>query len=178
MLPERADLLFWALCIYQTKVASMNTNVKLDPIDIDILARMYADPTINNKSLASHVGLAASSCHERVKRLYQQGVIQHHLLKVNPEALGGHIQAMVAVRLAHHDRDTIAGFQQALVDTTEVVSVYHTGGENDFLLHVSVPNALHLRDFVFDTITARDEVNHVETALVYDVQHSSRLPHY
>ena len=156
----------------------MQAPQRLDPVDIDILANLYAELTINNKSLAAKVGLAASSCHERVKRLYQQGVIQHHSIQVNSEALGGHIQAMVAVRLARHDRDTIAGFQRALVDTVEVVSVYHTGGENDFLLHVSVPNALHLRDFVFDTITARDEVSHVETALVYDVQHSRRLPHY
>ncbi|MDM7861793.1 Lrp/AsnC family transcriptional regulator [Alteromonas sp. ASW11-36] len=150
----------------------------LDPTDVQLLAHLYANPNLNNKTLAEAVGLAPSSCHERVKRLYASEVIRSSMLQVDHEALGGHIQAMVAVRLSNHDRDTIAGFQADLLDTNEVVSLYHTGGENDFLLHVSVPNALHLRDFVFDAITARTEVNHVETALVYDVQVSQKLPHY
>lgn len=150
----------------------------LDNTDIKLLAILYAEPTISNKTLAERIGLAPSSCHERTKRLYANEVIKGTFLHVDTELVGGHIQAIVAVRLASHDRPTIAGFQAALLDTEEVVSMYHTGGENDFLIHVSVPNALHLRDFVFDSITARNEVNHVETALVYDVQRSTRLPHY
>ncbi|WP_100656095.1 Lrp/AsnC family transcriptional regulator [Alteromonas flava] len=156
----------------------MTNKQTLDVIDINILAQLYADPAINNKSLAEAVGLAPSSCHERVKRLNAQHIIRGSQLIVDIEALGGHIQAMVAVRLSSHDRSTIAGFQQDLLQTTEVVSIYHTGGENDFLLHVCVPNALHLRDFVFDKVTARAEVNHVETALVYNVQVSQKLPSY
>lgn len=156
----------------------MSTQRALDNTDIAILAELYARPNINNKALAERVGLAASSCHERVKRLYSDSIIEGSYLQVNPDVIGSHIQAMVAVRLSSHDRGTIAGFQQALLDTTEVVAIYHTGGENDFLIHVYVPNALHLRDFVFDRITARQEVIHVETALVYDFKLSRRLPHY
>ncbi|WP_315853226.1 Lrp/AsnC family transcriptional regulator [Alteromonas oceanisediminis] len=150
----------------------------LDTTDIAILAALYTQPDLNNKTLAEQVGLAPSSCHERVKRLHNEGVIISTQLHVDMERLGGHIQAMVAVRLSAHDRNTVAGFQRDLLVTTEVVSIYHTGGENDFLLHVSVPNALHLRDFVFDQITSRQEVNHVETALVYDVKVSQQLPVY
>ncbi len=95
---------------------------------------------------------------------------------VDFSALGGNIQAMVAVRLNSHDRNTIASFQSELIKAKEVISVYHLGGENDFMLHVSVPDALHLRDFVFDKVTARPSVNHVETALIYDYQSSSSLP--
>ena len=156
----------------------MSNQRLLDNTDIAILAELYAEPGVNNKALAERIGLAASSCHERVKRLHKNNVIQATFLHVNPEQLGSHIQAMVAARLSAHDRETIAGFQQALLDTTEVVSIYHTGGENDFLIHVHVPNALHLRDFVFDQITARPEVNHVETALVYDFSLSRQLPCY
>lgn len=100
----------------------MTNKQTLDVIDINILAQLYADPAINNKSLAEAVGLAPSSCHERVKRLNAQHIIRGSQLIVDIEALGGHIQAMVAVRLSSHDRSTIAGFQQDLLQTTEVVS--------------------------------------------------------
>lgn len=156
----------------------MSQQRTLDNTDIAILAALYAQPNINNKALAERIGLAASSCHERVKRLHSDNIIEGAYLQVNPEVIGSHIQAMVAVRLSAHDRQTIAGFQQALLDTVEVVAIYHTGGENDFLIHAHVPNALHLRDFVFDRITARQEVIHVETALVYDFKLSRHLPHY
>jgi DNA-binding Lrp family transcriptional regulator len=50
------------------------------------------------------------------------------------------------------------------------------GGENDFLLHASLSDTEHLRDFVFNAITARKEVNHVETALIYDQVIGTELP--
>jgi DNA-binding Lrp family transcriptional regulator len=156
----------------------MSNQRVLDATDLNILALLYAQPTLNNKALAEQVGLAASSCHERVKRLHAEQIIQGAYLQVDPESVGSHIQAMVAARLTSHSRETFASFQEDLLDTNEVVAIYHTGGENDFLIHVHVPNALHLRDFVFDKITARPEVNHVETALVYDFKVSKRLPKY
>ena len=150
----------------------------IDNTDLKILASLYAQPNLNNKALAEQIGLAASSCHERVKRLHAEKIIEGAYLQVDPESVGSHIQAMVAARLTSHSRETFANFQTDLLRTNEVVAIYHTGGENDFLIHVHVPNALHLRDFVFDQITARPEVNHVETALVYDCKVSKRLPQY
>ena len=64
------------------------------------------------------------------------------------------------------------------VGQKEVLSVFHMGGENDFLLHVCVPDALHLRDFIFTQVTGRDEVVHVETTLIYDHVTSNSLPYF
>lgn len=152
------------------------TNKKLDKADLAILGCLYEDARMANKAIAEKVGLAPSSCLERMKRLQADGIITGTGVMVDFSALGGNIQAMVAVRLNSHDRNTIASFQSELIKATEVISVYHLGGENDFMLHVSVPDALHLRDFVFDKVTARPSVNHVETALIYDYQSSSSLP--
>ncbi|GGF73514.1 Lrp/AsnC family transcriptional regulator [Alteromonas lipolytica] len=151
---------------------------KLDDTDIAILASLFKDPCITNKAIASQVDLAPSSCLERIKRLQNEGIILGASSKLNYNLLGGHIQAMVAVRLASHNRDTVARFQQELVSQKEVLSVFHMGGENDFLLHVCVPDALHLRDFIFTQVTGRDEVIHVETTLIYDHVTSTSLPFF
>ena len=151
---------------------------KLDETDIAILAFIFKDPCITNKAIASHVVLAPSSCLERIKRLQNEGIILGARSQFNYTLLGGHIQAMVAVRLASHNRDTVAQFQQQLVGQKEVLSVFHMGGENDFLLHVCVPDALHLRDFIFTQVTGRDEVVHVETTLIYDHVTSNSLPYF
>lgn len=150
----------------------------LDSTDLAILAQLYTDARITNKELAAKVGLAPSSCLERVKRLQQEGVIKGTRLQLDMGALGGHLQALIAVRLSNHNRETVDNFATDLQPLPEVLNLFHLGGENDFLVHVTVTDTAHLRDFVFNAITARQEVNHVETALVYTTWAGTQLPRF
>lgn len=156
----------------------MKASKPLDQLDLNILSLLYQDARITNREIAQQVGLAPSSCLERVKRLQQEGVILGTSLQLNFNALGGHIQAMISVRLSNHSQASVASFQQDILNQPEVISVFHMGGENDFLVHVSVSHTEHLRDFVFTALTERQEVNHVETALVYDYKISANLPSF
>lgn len=153
-------------------------NRLLDSTDQEILALLYQDARLSNKDIAQTVGLAPSSCLERIKRLQADDIIQGALLDVDLNALGGHIQAVISVRLSNHNRATVDGFVQDLLPLAEVLSVFHMGGDIDFLVHVTVADSSHLRDFVFNAITARGEVNHVETALVYEHRTSKSLPSF
>jgi DNA-binding Lrp family transcriptional regulator len=148
----------------------------LDTTDLAILALLYQDARLNNKDIAEQVGLAPSSCLERIKKLQADNVILGSQLRVDLQALGGNIQAMISVRLSDHNRNTVDGLQQKWRSLPEVISLYHMGGNLDFLVHVSVSDTAHLRDFVFNQITAINEVNHVETALVYEHMISTTLP--
>lgn len=152
------------------------TKRPLDKTDIAILAALYKDARMNNKDIAVLVGLAPSSCLERIKKLQTEQVIKGAQLSVDFKALGGNIQVMVSIRLSNHSRPTVDTFQKQLANLPEVISLYHMGGENDFLLHASLRDTEHLRDFVFNAITARKEVNHVETALIYNQINGTELP--
>ncbi|GAB5381485.1 MAG: Lrp/AsnC family transcriptional regulator [Aliiglaciecola sp.] len=150
----------------------------LDTTDLKILAELFETPEMSNKDIALKVGLAPSSCLERIKRLQTEKVMLGQRLLVDVNALGGHIQAMISVRLSDHNRATVDQFQADLLPLPEVMSIFHMGGDNDFLVHVTVTDSMHLRDFVFNAITARKEVSHVETALVYEYQISRSLPQF
>lgn len=150
----------------------------LDTTDLHILSCLFEDARITNKDLACKVGLAPSSCLERVKRLQQDGVIQRSSMQIDYTALNGHLQAMISVRIKNHSRSTVDYFQKQVVDLPEVINLFHMGGENDFLVHVTVSDTTHLRDFVLDAITAQEEVNHVETSLIYEHQMSHTLPQF
>lgn len=152
------------------------TRRQLDKTDIAILAALYKDSRMNNKDIAELVGIAPSSCLERIKKLQSEKVIKGAHLNVDFQALGGNIQVMISIRLSDHSRPTVDTFQKQLSLLPEVISLYHMGGENDFLLHASLRDTEHLRDFVFSAITARKEVNHVETALIYDQINGTELP--
>ena len=72
----------------------------MDRIDDAILASLQKDGRISNKELAAAVGLAPSSCLERMRRLQERGVITGFRADVDPKAVGIGLQAFVFVRLA------------------------------------------------------------------------------
>ena len=56
--------------------------VKLDRIDISILVELQKDGRMTNVSLADAVGLSASPCLQRVKRLESAGYISSYKLSL------------------------------------------------------------------------------------------------
>ena len=152
--------------------------MRFDRIDDAILRALQNNARLSNKELANRVGLAPSSCLERVRRLQQRGVLQGYRAVVDPKALGVGLQAFVAVRLSQHSREVVETFRAHLLSLEEVVSVYHTGGENDFIVHVAVRDADHLRDLALDAFTTRQEVGRLNTALVYEQVQPGVLPNY
>ncbi|MEM7052055.1 MAG: Lrp/AsnC family transcriptional regulator [Acidobacteriota bacterium] len=148
----------------------------LDRIDFELLAALQKNARMTNKELAARVGLAPSTCLERVRRLQREGALRGFHAEVSPQALGIGLQAMIAVRLQRHSRDLVGSFRRHALALAEVVAVYHLTGANDFLVHVAVRDPDHLRDLALDAFTTRSEVAHIETALIFEHQRSSTLP--
>ena len=153
-------------------------NLRFDRIDDAILRELQNNGRLSNKELAAIIGLAPSSCLERVRRLHERGVLTGYRAQVDLTSLNVGLQAFVAVRLAQHSRDAFETFRAHLMGLPEVVSIYHTGGENDFLVHVAVRDADHLRDLALDSFTTRAEVARLNTALVYEHIESGLVPNY
>lgn len=152
--------------------------MEIDRIDSEILALLQKNARLSNKELAAAVGLAPSTCHERVRRLFEAEVITGAHAAVDPRALGVSLQAMIGVRLARHSRDTVEEFRRQMIARPEVIATYYLSGVTDFMLHVAVRDSEHLRDFALDALTSRDEVARVETSLIFEYARDPRLPDY
>ena len=139
----------------------------LDRIDHQILMHLQHDARISNKTLAEKVGLAASSCLARVRRLEEMGALLGYHAEVDPRAYGATLEAQVTVRLEKHARAAISAFERHVSSLSEVRGWYHLAGANDYLVHVAVRDSEHLREFVLAAFSARPEVSHLETALIF-----------
>jgi DNA-binding Lrp family transcriptional regulator len=148
----------------------------VDRTDHRILAELQKNGRLSNKELAAKVHLAASSCIERVRKLTQSGALQGFHARVNPQILGIGIQAMIQVRLARHSRTQVQNLRDHLLSLPETVGFFHLTGEFDFLVHVAVRDADHLRDLALDAFTAREEVAQIQTALLYAVEQKPVWP--
>jgi len=152
--------------------------MKLDGIDYRILDALQTDARLSNKELAASVGLAPSTCLERVRRLRDAEVLQGFHASVDPSALNIGLEAMIAVQLRQHSRDLVESFQAHIMSLPEVTAVYHVAGTHDYMVHVVVRNADHLRDLALDSFTTRPEVDHIQTSLIFESKRKPVLPNY
>lgn len=152
--------------------------MELDRIDFRILTELQNNAQLSNKELAAIVGLAPSTCLERVRRLKTSGVLQGSHAKVNPASLGIGLQALIAIRLTRHTREIVESFQLHVLSLQEVVMIYHLAGSTDFLIHVAVRDDKHLRNLLLDFFTTRPEVHQTETSLIFDHRSKAELPNY
>jgi len=140
----------------------------LDDTDFAILEALTEDARIPNNRLAERLGIAPSTCLQRVRALRRSGVLKGFHAEVDLAALGRPLQAMVAVRLTVHHREEIEDFTRAVRELPGVLSVFHVAGVNDYLVWVAAADAQDLREFVVDHLATHRSVAHAETSLIYE----------
>ena len=140
----------------------------LDRTDRRIIAVLQKNARLSNKELAATVGIAPSTCSERVRRLEERGVFRGFHADVDLRYLGIGLQALIAIRLRRHAADEVDTFRAHAQSLEEVVGFYHVTGSNDFLVHVVVRDADHLRQVAVSGFTSFPEVAHIETSLIFE----------
>ena len=149
-----------------------------DQIDFEILRELQNNARISNKELAEKNGIAPSTCLERVRKLKDEGVIQHFRAHVSAQALGVGVQAMIFIRLQKHSKNDFEGLCKEISEIEEVINVYLLAGAIDLLVHVAVRDVDHLRNVVMHTFSARYDPAHMETSIIFQIEHSHELPIY
>ncbi|MEU3374181.1 Lrp/AsnC family transcriptional regulator [Streptomyces sp. NPDC006711] len=145
----------------------MAESVVLDPVDLHILRLLQNDARTTYRDLAAEVGVAASTCLDRVARLRRAGVILGYQLRVDPAKLGRGLQALLSVQVRPHRRDLIGPFVERVRALPESRSLFHLTGPDDYLVHVTVADTADLQRLVLDEFTSRPEVARVETRLIF-----------
>jgi DNA-binding Lrp family transcriptional regulator len=141
----------------------------LDAIDLATLAALERNGRLTNAALAAQVGIAESTCTQRLRSLRDRGIIRAFRADIDPAALGLTLQALITVRLGTHGREQIRGFEQRVRSLPSVLTAFHVAGADDYLLHVAVTSAAALRELVLEHLTTHPHVRHVETQLVFEV---------
>lgn len=142
--------------------------VGIDDVDRRILAALHTDARIPNSALADAVGIAPSTCHGRVRRLQDLGVIRGFYADIDPAAIGLPLQAMVSVSLQSGARGKIRHFVQQIRRRPQVIDVYFLAGADDFIIHVAARDTEDLRSFVVDNLNADSDVAGTQTSLIFE----------
>ena len=122
--------------------------VKLDRIDINILVELQKDGRITNVSLADAVGLSASPCLQRVKRLEAAGYISGYNAHLNLAKITESVTVFTEVTLSDHKREDFAKFESNIRLVDEVLECHLISGGYDYLLRFMCSSIGHYQELM------------------------------
>lgn len=138
----------------------------MDDIDRAILLVLEQDGRISNADLAAAVGLSASPCLRRVRRLEDDGIITGYGARIRPAALNRGLRVFVGVRLSHHARDRVAAWEMAVLQLSEVRACHHVTGTFDYLVQVEVADLEAYQRFHAEALVGLPELGAVTSFVV------------
>lgn len=139
----------------------------LDEVDLLLVRALQENARRSNKELAALVGIAQSTCSERIRSLVSRGVLTGFHAAVDQRLLGRGMEAIIAVRLRPQSHEVVDAFRAFVLSLPETLTLYEVTGPNDCLLHVAVRDMQELRGFILDRLTQRPEVAEVQTSTIY-----------
>ena len=110
--------------------------VRLDARDLEILRVLSTRGRITKAELAEAVGLSASPCWERLRKLEKAGVIEGYQARISLKSLGPYVRVFVAAVLADHTGAAFRIFEDAVQRQEEIVGCWALGGGFDYLLEI------------------------------------------
>jgi DNA-binding Lrp family transcriptional regulator len=148
----------------------------LDRTDFDIIRLLQKNARLSNKQLAAAVRLAPSTCHERIKNLFDSRILRGAHAEVDLGAIGLNLEALIFLKLAKYEKRVIDRFFVHLQSIPEVRQVFLVSGRHDAIVHVAVRDIDHLRKFGFAHITNQPLIVNIETSIVFDGRTYYELP--
>ena len=122
------------------KMKKHDQDGKLDQIDLRILNKLQSNARITNQELADSVGLSASPCLQRVKRMEKAGVISGFNATVDLHKVCRHIDVIAAVTLNSHGLEDFENFERTVKAMHYVVECTKVAGNIDYLVRFICPD--------------------------------------
>lgn len=124
----------------------------LDTFERRILSALQRHGRASTQDLSDAVGLSASPCWRRVKRLEDDGYIQRYMAILDAKKLGLRAFAYVQVSLVDHTEDAITKFGSFVQDCDQILECASITGDFDYLLKVAAPDPEALEEFIMKDI--------------------------
>lgn len=151
-------------------------NIALDAFDRRILTILQEDATVAVAEIAERVGLSATPCWKRIKRLEREGVIERRVTILSRERLGLGVTVIVAIRTARHSDDWLEAFSKGVAQIPEVVEFYRMSGEIDYLLKV-VARDIADYDRIYRKLTKVADLHDVSSSFaMQEIKSTTALP--
>lgn len=128
--------------------------IDLDHKDCQIIEALQADARQSLAALGKRIGLSQPAMSERVKKLEESGVIDGYGARINLQAIGVSLQAIIRIHTAH---EHIQAYIKLFREMPEVLEVDRVTGEDCFVVRCGIAQPADL-ERVVDALAAHGAV--------------------
>jgi Lrp/AsnC family leucine-responsive transcriptional regulator len=125
---------------------------ELDRIDRKILDVLQSNGRIAMTELAAQVGLSASPCTERVRRMERERVITGYHAHLSPEALGKGLLVFIEIKLASKSATVFDKVRAQLSRMPQVLECHLVSGSFDYLVKARLRGMKEYRHLLGDIL--------------------------
>lgn len=111
---------------------------ELDKTDRWIMDLLQANGRLSMTELADKVGLSATPCTERVRRLEREGVITGYHARLNPAAVGKAMLVFVELKMATKSDEVFNQVKRRIAAVPEVLECHLVSGDFDYLIKARI----------------------------------------
>ena len=138
----------------------------LDTFDHQILGALVKNGALTNAQLSEMVNLSTSQCSRRRVRLEKDGFISGYHARLNAEALGITLRAVVRVNLNSHSAANENEFTKILVRHDEIVEAFSVSGDADYVLILQCESLARFADFIHAKLLPQPIIGQVKSEIV------------
>lgn len=110
----------------------------LDEIDVALLRLLQEDARLSVVDLGERVGLSASPCLRRLRRLEEEGLVEAYRAVLNRTGVGLALTAFVELKVDRQTHDNPDVLAERILAIPQVVACHMISGASDFLLEIVV----------------------------------------
>ncbi len=141
---------------------------ELDEFDVKLLTLVQEDSRLTSEALAEKVGLSATACQRRLRRLREDGVIEREIAVLDPARVGGRLTVLVEIILQRGSPQILDDFKRRMRSLPEVQQCFYVTGDSDFVLVVIVDDIKAYEAFTQRVLFASKAIQRFQTTVVMD----------
>ncbi|MEG1768181.1 MAG: Lrp/AsnC family transcriptional regulator [Comamonas sp.] len=147
-----------------------------DAIDLAILRVLQDDSRKTLQEIGALVGLSATSCWTRIKKLESQGVIKRYTVDLDPAKLGYHDVVIVQLTLESHTDETLYEFGRVLATIPEIQEAYLVSGDYDYYIRIAVRDTRDYERLLREKLYRIPGIRHSKSSFVLRVLKEAAVP--
>ena len=147
-----------------------------DKIDLAILRALREDSRKTLQEIGAAVGLSATSCWTRIKKLESQGVIKRYTVDLDPAKLGYRDFVIVQLTLESHTDETLYEFGRVLATIPEVQEAYLVSGDYDYYIRIAVRDTRDYERLLREKLYKIKGIRHSQSSFVLRTLKKADLP--
>lgn len=134
--------------------------------DVKILTLLQNDARMTNQSVADSIGLSASPCWRKIRKLEEDEVIQGYRAVLNRRKIGLAVMVFVRVTIDSHSESEAKKFEEEVAALEDVVACYSIGGDADFLLQVVARDLDSYAEFAMSVVRRLPGIKEMQSMFV------------